>query len=812
MSDSIELKAITELNKFGKTAIEKIEFFIPDYQRGYRWTSKQVEDLIDDIFDFQEKKRKDPKSQEIYCIQPLVVKKGTTGASKGKYIVIDGQQRLTTIFLLLSFWGVDCKYGIEYETRTGSSKYLEKLAEVVSKIGKDETIKFDVETEKLIKWLNGTEKSIKDCADENIDFFHMYEAASTICNSENSRKVEAGTLSNIKFLWYLPKDAEDKEVFKALNVGKISLTEAELIKALFLNESNCKLSDEEKIRISEMWNQIECALQNDEFWYFLHEEEDKREDTRIEFIFDLIYKNDELKDIGKNHRFAKFSRGVKNKRIDKIKGADVQKTFLYFYEHFKLINQKIDDEEIKKKLILGIWNEVVCRYFYVLNEWYHDYKLYHYIGYLTSVITSVSETGNCTDTIRSLVSDWNNSRSKNEFVCKVERRILDDVLVKKEWIMEQVSKSEDWSDYVFEGDNKGKQECRCVLLLHNILTIVRQNEKLVADSKYNLPNFTKFPFHLYKKENWDIEHISSNSGDDLSDKGDQKLYLALSKEYVDAVTKAAIDDFLKDKGDKSFEDVKKMVDDGKLAKPDDKNKIMNFALLDRSTNREYQNAIFPVKRKFLAQKEDGYKVKYELKPDGTGYRESDREAKIAFVPICTKNAFAKHYSLIPTNMSVWTTEDASRYLEDIKDKVGPFMNDAVLLIWLKEKKKAVVKKLILSDIHAVIFDEKTGKYFGDVPYKRWAFNKAKYAVKELKSIMSKDSGIDFRIRGKNASTVLRQNYDNFLELDFSKIKTADCVSKILKVVEGFSKNTDKKNIKAINLSLRIKELIEYLLK
>ena len=73
-------------------------FNIPEYQRGYRWEKKQVEDLLNDIKDFIDKRSANlVKENEFYCLQPVVVYK--TGDSN--YDVIDGQQRLTTLYLIL---------------------------------------------------------------------------------------------------------------------------------------------------------------------------------------------------------------------------------------------------------------------------------------------------------------------------------------------------------------------------------------------------------------------------------------------------------------------------------------------------------------------------------------------------------------------------------------------------------------------------------------------------------------------------------------------------------------------------------------
>ena len=76
----------------------KGDFYVPSYQRGYRWEKKQVEDLLNDIKDFIDKRSANlVKENEFYCLQPVVVYK----TSDYNYDVIDGQQRLTTLYLIL---------------------------------------------------------------------------------------------------------------------------------------------------------------------------------------------------------------------------------------------------------------------------------------------------------------------------------------------------------------------------------------------------------------------------------------------------------------------------------------------------------------------------------------------------------------------------------------------------------------------------------------------------------------------------------------------------------------------------------------
>ncbi len=94
------------------------DFFIADYQRGYRW-KEEVEMLLNDISEVEEGKN--------YCLQPIVVKR-----VGDKFELIDGQQRLTTLYLIQKFIQkyqpeLPINYTLSYETRTNSKEFLENL-------------------------------------------------------------------------------------------------------------------------------------------------------------------------------------------------------------------------------------------------------------------------------------------------------------------------------------------------------------------------------------------------------------------------------------------------------------------------------------------------------------------------------------------------------------------------------------------------------------------------------------------------------------------------------------------------------------
>ena len=133
MENSVELKTVND--------ILGMNFFIPSYQRGYRWETQQVIDLLEDINSFSQKTL---RYEEIYCIQPLVVTQRDEDVLekckrpeatlddirryiKGSWSVVDGQQRLTTIYLILKALNVEELFKIQYSTRKESEEFLNNI-------------------------------------------------------------------------------------------------------------------------------------------------------------------------------------------------------------------------------------------------------------------------------------------------------------------------------------------------------------------------------------------------------------------------------------------------------------------------------------------------------------------------------------------------------------------------------------------------------------------------------------------------------------------------------------------------------------
>ena len=244
------------------------KFFVPAYQRGYRWGTSEVERLLEDVFAL---KGRDGQATKNYCLQPIVVK----NLGNDEFELIDGQQRLTTLFLIYEYMHKFSNgfieapnFSLEYETRDKSADFLTNI----EPIRKEENIDFYFMVnayETIEKWFNSfSKKNQKPVIMNDFNNFFTY---------------------NVKIIWYEIDDNDDaNSMFTRLNIGKIPLTSAELVKAMFLSRENRDMDKHRQDEIALQWDNIEKDLHNESFWYFLTNNLATKYQTRIDLILDLI--------------------------------------------------------------------------------------------------------------------------------------------------------------------------------------------------------------------------------------------------------------------------------------------------------------------------------------------------------------------------------------------------------------------------------------------------------------------------------------------------------------------------------------------
>lgn len=601
---NFRLKAVAELLD------GEHHFYIPSYQRGYRWNKKQVEDLLKDIWDFA--KNDENKRSDFYCLQPVVVKQKKSNI-KMPWIVIDGQQRLTTLLLLLNYLKEGSRtpfvknsaiYNITYETRTEMD---------FSNPKKDHDIdSFHVAMAKSI-----IEQWFIDRIDE-IDYSAMEKV---LFNKSKD-------VAQVKVIWYVDEsetenetenDIESIKTFNNLNKGKIGLTNAELIKALFILKAQEAKNGEkvEELNINELsyeWNEIENTLQDNRFWYFLANK-DYNPATRIDIIFDFLTRKGDKDD--SDFAYRKFQ-------------SLFDRTDTDFW-----VNEEVTNfTEAWKKV-----KEVFQSFLY----WYEDSTLYHYVGYLICNNISISE----------IYKECGNL-SKSEVVVKLQNLIGLKVLNFNRGEIDDFSYS----------DNSDKEKLFKILLFYNIETAIKQqqNQNKIVNN-INNTTYYKFPFDLFKLNDWDIEHVGSHKDNPLDKVKDKIVWLGYienifhnANEWPDLKVQARL---LKKELEEKNEDrgglfkelygkIYLVIQDSEKA---EKDTINNLTLLDAGTNRGYGNALFPTKREIIIS----------------------NDTKGIFIPPCTRNLFLKYYSNKDTENSqwknTWTESDGKSYREAIHQTI-----------------------------------------------------------------------------------------------------------------------------------------------
>jgi len=584
-------------------------FFIPAYQRGYRWSPLMVKQLLDDIWDFKTNMPKFDSKEEVpfYCLQPIVVKEKTIDGKK-QWEVIDGQQRLTTIQIILYYFNQsEFKkpkriFSLSYQTRKDSDYFLQHM--------------------EYSKW-----------AEKNIDYFHIHAAYQEIdkwfasLTSENEAirgDFYTVLINQVKIIWYKvvelsnkSEDAASIDIFTRLNIGKIPLTNAELIKAMFLQKGNFQ---EDKVSLKQLqiaseWDAIEKELQKKDFWYFIYNPTNPiKYINRIEYIFDLM-----------KH---------------KVREHEKYFTFNEFQKDFAESKKGKERPDID-----ALWLKVK-KYFLCFEQWYSNRELYHLVGFLIDCgkdinkLKEQSEGTSKTSFIKYLKLDI-----RKQIECQVDELVYNDPRIKK------------------------------VLLLFNIQTIqVTKNTDMrfpfnrYKEEQWDIEHVRSLTTEIIagnKRKKWAadiLEYFTGETGwsDQCSD-GTVKSKREIQQDVLNTLTEEEKDFcnrllniFNSEKIEDDYFDLlyRNLTTHFKEeAEPETINSISNLAILDFSTNRGYKNAMFPIKRKRI------------LENDMTG----------VFVPICTKNVFLKSYSKKMVEVMYWKEHDANEYLLAIKQMLKEYL-------------------------------------------------------------------------------------------------------------------------------------------
>jgi len=614
--EEICMKAFKDLSEF--------TFVIPSQQRGYKWTSKNVEELLTDLWEFTTQKTKN-----IYCLQPIAVVKN----GECEYEVLDGQQRLTTLFLIYKYLTQKNAYTLNFERDSNEcDKSRWKFLNDIDKEEKLDNSQIDrcyiTQAYKKIKEFFEENQTSISADSENKDIKQVFRSLLDASRSQKS----------VQVIWYETPKEKAHETFRNLNSGKISLTNTDLIKALLLNRVNGLPADQHET-VARQFEEMEQTLKLDHFWHMLSSEVPKYPYTRMDLLFNVVA-------------------NVEEKEIQ----IDYRTSFRWFAKE----NEELSLEQK--------WQQV-RHTFLRLYDLYMDMYSYHYIGFLTYY-----KTGDSIKRLHELISD-NEKMDKNEFI----EKLRDDI--KKAINPNGQKQIEDYS-YT----DSSRKELRELFLLHNIETLLQRYQTLKNSEQYKLQHeYEQFPFELLYKQSWDIEHIASQTTNELKNEKDREDWLKsvkadyfednkntfektkneedfnkLYKKIINYIKKEN-QDYIEEDFDKLYEEIINYIkkENQGYIEEENKNNIGNLVLLDKHTNRSFHNSLFPRKRRIV------------IMADGLA-SENDIEQNVVrqFIPICTKQCFTKAYNKESNvKLGEWLQADADAYLNDIKEKLNKYFTN-----------------------------------------------------------------------------------------------------------------------------------------
>ena len=645
MDNSIEQYAIGEL-------LDGRYFYIPSYQRGYRWTDKQVDDLLRDLLCFANDTKDD---YDFYCLQPIIARPITDEKKlkelfkdvsidvlqeKGVWEIIDGQQRLTSIFLLYKYlvakkgWDADTLkeeedgkelYHILYATREDSSVFLENLN--LDMIKSEDIQKDNIDFYHMANAFRYIDNWIKNEGKIINQRYNLGGSLDTVRNSffsllNGMRNTKTGS---VQVLWYeLAEDKEKSSIkeFQKINTGKIRLTDAELIKGLFLLNKNFEQSSKfiKQSTLAIEWEFIENTLHANNFWYFLQKKGTDMP-NRIDLLFSLIYKKHILNGLDEeewNDQLKEAEKDIQDTRKSAI--------FRYYYDKF----EGKQGEELQQE-VAEAWKEVMTL-FRTLDDWFCTPATYNYIGLLSQ----------CGEDISRLIMHYDrmpDDSTQSDFILYLKERIR--------FYLRGVKRDDDGNITTLYKDRKNIYR---LLLTLNIHLLNIQNDKLESES-----DVYKFPFDVLNAQDWDIEHIDSFHTNALKKDDLKKEWITTAfedrKNYLSEEEKTTIESKMENKDYDSVIDLLKKNAGETEVDEDIKNGIGNLTLLDSETNRSYGNSLFCTKRRIII----------------------DRIKQGVFVPVATQYIFSKFYDEKGTNRSVWTREDMEAYQKYIVKMLSEYL-------------------------------------------------------------------------------------------------------------------------------------------
>lgn len=473
-------------------------YTIPSYQRGYKWNRENVIKLLDDLKHFEQGNTEN--SQSFYCLQNITIVplKDDSG-----WNVVDGQQRLTTLYIILSylkkedssakselsFFSVpDC---IKYNVRKETGEFL--IDEVFTgNIWND-----DINPNSAIRkdqWY------ILDVAAGIKEWFKIPENNIKLETITNRLKLIVNNITD--------NSVSEEEIFSGLNGGKVDLDGADLVRAeLITRSAKEKYQNSDSSKVKEFRMRIALELDTMNLWW-----SGKEQKTYFEqFLSDSLLKTSSF-----DHNT--YPIGLLYKLYYAIHKRKGEKFGIEFFENGRDFNNKEGDNH---------WElyETITQLHHTLQMWFNDPLLYHLTGYLmfrfkhetieeNDMKNILPESkGDKVIDINYIWQLWKTSYTKNDYLQKVIMTIKN-LLCKRENKDDLVKSIREVNTQWYGKDSQGITD---VLVLMDVMICIGIYKDLWEEINpteivhvYDLKaGKMRLPAAYFTKHNENFEHIRS---------------------------------------------------------------------------------------------------------------------------------------------------------------------------------------------------------------------------------------------------------------------------------------------------------------
>lgn len=523
---------------FGDYLKEQGQFVIPNYQRGYKWEGRDVVKLLEDISKFQ------PGNGKFYCLQNI-----TIVPAGNHFHVVDGQQRLTTLTVLLALLGRPelVKGKVVFPSNSIRKKTNEFLETYV--IGDSAKIS-------SYKWESFIHEQPSFDHQDIAHIFQAYKEAKAWFD-RNASIIKSEFLSklmlDVKIIVNLvTNEANEEKIFGNLNSKRIPLDGADLVRAILITrvayEEGKRENDIKNIvRVNERRVKIGWELDQINNWW-------GRADVRDFFSSFIGIRSEELA-------------GQPLFRKEKY---PLNLLLLLFAEQKNQAFLNLDFIEQKNHQAIALYKEII-KLNSTFQDWYQDLEIYHYLGFLFNQAEKVQ--------FSKIWEDWVQFEDRVAFKERLKDRIKEAVLDKEDSAFLPFSAhKKNWYD-----NEPIKLRLIRALILLDVIHASKLHQRL--------------PPKAFKKGQNDIEHIFPQNPKEQKDK---KRYLDFLNRYVEGERTFDLSEFDAMKDD---EDYQAAIQSYILEKTSSipTHSIGNLVLLDAGLNRSISNNPYAQKRARVIQ-------------------------------------------------------------------------------------------------------------------------------------------------------------------------------------------------------------------